>query len=55
MLTLAEECTKAGLCVSRMSHFDTILFPLAVLGHMFEKLTRRQNASGARCESTESA
>jgi hypothetical protein len=49
MLTLAEECTKAGLCVSRMSHFDTILFPL------FEKLTRRQNASGARCESTESA
>lgn len=44
---LSARCTKAGLSVSRMSHFNTVLFPLAVLGRMFEKLARRQNVSAA--------
>lgn len=44
---LSALCTKAGLSVSRMSHFNTVLFPLAVLGRMFEKLMHKPNVSAA--------
>ena len=36
---LLGRCANAGLSISRISHFNTLLFPLAVLGRMFEKIT----------------
>jgi SAM-dependent methyltransferase len=42
---LSTGCVKAGLSVTSMSHFNTLLFPLAVLGRMLEKFTRRKSAA----------
>ena len=38
---LSHKCAQAGLEVSRMSHFNTILFPVAVLGRLLEKVFRK--------------
>ncbi|HSV50773.1 MAG TPA: class I SAM-dependent methyltransferase [Burkholderiaceae bacterium] len=43
--TLSAGCTNAGLSVLRVSHFNTVLFPLAVLGRMVEKLTGKKTAA----------
>lgn len=36
---LSAECAGAGLVISRMSHFNTLLFPLAMVGRILEKFT----------------
>jgi SAM-dependent methyltransferase len=43
--TLSERCDHAGLSIARMSHFNTVLFPLAVLARMVEKLTGRNSSA----------
>jgi 2-polyprenyl-3-methyl-5-hydroxy-6-metoxy-1,4-benzoquinol methylase len=43
--SLSARCAHAGLSVSRMSHFNTLLFPLAILGRMVEKLTGKQTSA----------
>jgi SAM-dependent methyltransferase len=43
--SLRERCSHAGLSVSRMSHFNTLLFPIAVLGRMYERITGKKSAA----------
>lgn len=43
--SLSDRCAYAGLSISRMSHFNTLLFPLAVLGRMLEKITGRNTSA----------
>lgn len=43
--TLSSRCADAGLSVSRISHFNTLLFPLAVIGRMVEKITGKQTSA----------
>jgi SAM-dependent methyltransferase len=43
--SLSDRCAYAGLSVSRMSHFNTLLFPLAVVGRMLEKVTGRNTSA----------
>lgn len=44
---LADRCAQAGLAVHRMSHFNTLLFPLAVAGRLYEKARGRSGAAAA--------
>jgi SAM-dependent methyltransferase len=37
--TLSRRCERAGLSIESMSHFNTLLFPLAVLDRMLRKVT----------------
>lgn len=46
--SLSAGCADAGLCVTRMSHFNTLLFPLALLGRMVEKLTGKKTSAATR-------
>ena len=46
--SLSAGCSVAGLSVTRMSHFNTLLFPLAVLGRMVEKITGKKTAAATR-------
>jgi 2-polyprenyl-3-methyl-5-hydroxy-6-metoxy-1,4-benzoquinol methylase len=46
--SLTAGCATAGLSVARMSHFNTLLFPLAVLGRMVEKFTGKKTSADAR-------
>lgn len=43
--SLSDRCAYAGLSISRMSHFNTVLFPLAVVGRMLEKVTGRNTSA----------
>lgn len=43
--TLTDRCTHAGLSISRMSHFNTVLFPLAVIGRLIEKVSGEQGSA----------
>ncbi len=43
--SLALACDHGGFDVRRMCHFNTVLFPLAVLGRMYEKLTGLRSAA----------
>jgi 2-polyprenyl-3-methyl-5-hydroxy-6-metoxy-1,4-benzoquinol methylase len=43
--SLSARCAHAGLSVLRMSHFNTLLFPIAVLGRMIEKMTGKQTSA----------
>lgn len=43
--SLSSRCAHAGLSISRMSHFNTLLFPLAILGRMVEKITGKQTSA----------
>jgi len=45
MRSLSAECVEAGLSVSRITHFNTLLFPLAVLGRTLERLTGKTSAA----------
>ena len=45
MRSLSAECAEAGLSVSLISHFNTLLFPLALLGRTLEKLTGRMTSA----------
>lgn len=40
--TLSLGCRRAGLPVARISYFNAFLFPLAVMGRMWEKWTGRK-------------
>jgi 2-polyprenyl-3-methyl-5-hydroxy-6-metoxy-1,4-benzoquinol methylase len=44
---LSQKCEHAGLAVSRLSHFNTILFPVAVLGRLFERVFRKATVTTA--------
>ncbi len=43
--SLSAGCTTAGLSITRLSHFNTLLFPLAVLGRMVEKYTGKKTSA----------
>jgi SAM-dependent methyltransferase len=43
--SLLDRCSRAGLAVTRVSHFNTLLFPLAVVGRLYEKITGRQTSA----------
>jgi SAM-dependent methyltransferase len=43
--SLLARCSRAGLAVTRVSHFNTLLFPLAVVGRLYEKITGRQTSA----------
>jgi SAM-dependent methyltransferase len=43
---LARSVAAAGLRVERLSYFNTLLFPLGVLGRLQDRLLRRKTASG---------
>lgn len=45
--TIAERCAEAGLAVHQLSHFNTLLFPLAVAGRLYEKAAGRTTAAAA--------
>lgn len=44
---LAAGCAHAGLAVHHLSHFNTLLFPLAVAGRLYEKAAGRTAAAAA--------
>ena len=48
---LSARCAEAGLSIARVSHFNTLLFPLAVMGRLFEKL-RGTNTLGTQAPPT---
>jgi len=43
--SLTASCVRSGLAVSRVSHFNALLFPLAVMGRMWEKWMNRTTAA----------
>lgn len=43
---LAKKIQAAGLCIHRLTHFNTLLFPLAALARLKDKATNSQTASG---------
>jgi len=43
--SLSAGCDTAGLRVSRMSYFNTLLFPLAVIGRLFERFAGRTTSA----------
>jgi SAM-dependent methyltransferase len=43
--SLSDSCARSGLTVTRLSHFNTLLFPLAVLGRMWERWTDRKTTA----------
>lgn len=45
--TLRKACGQAGLSVAWLSHFNTLLFPLALAGRLVEKATGRVSGATA--------
>lgn len=43
--SLERACADAGVSLARLSYFNTVLFPLAVAGRMFEKLSGRRSGA----------
>jgi 2-polyprenyl-3-methyl-5-hydroxy-6-metoxy-1,4-benzoquinol methylase len=43
--SLLTRCSRAGLVVTRMSHFNTLLFPLALAERIYEKLSGRRTSA----------
>lgn len=42
---LRAACQRAGLCVVRMGHFNTVLFPLAVASRLLDRWRRHADAA----------
>lgn len=45
--SIADRCVQAGLALHHLSHFNTLLFPLAVAGRLYEKAAGRSTAAAA--------
>jgi len=45
---LLADCARAGLSVQRASYFNTLLFPLAVVARLLERMTGKQSNAASR-------
>jgi SAM-dependent methyltransferase len=45
---LLADCARAGLSIQRASYFNTLLFPLAVVARLFERIMGKQSSSASR-------
>lgn len=45
---LSDDCMNAGLSIARISYFNTLLFPLALVGRIFDKLAGKKSPSATQ-------